>query len=107
MYHGISQTATLRVCDWLKGSSYTGLLKVKVTTAYYGLSGEHWCDVTRVASGDTPYPIKVDIPNRGNGQYRYDEVLDGRLMGVLMVGDLTNIPDWILEMMNSENMVTQ
>jgi hypothetical protein len=46
-----------------------------VDTSAYGLPGLHWCEVVGVATGSASvYPYKVDIPNRGVGQYRASEV---------------------------------
>ena len=50
-----------------------------VDTSAYGVPGEHWCEVTGLAPGSASvYPYKVQVPGRGQGQYRASEVLGWR-----------------------------
>lgn len=50
-----------------------------VDTSAYGVPGEHWCEVVGLAPGDAAvYPYKVDVPERGTGQYSAREVLGWR-----------------------------
>jgi hypothetical protein len=50
-----------------------------VDTSAYGVPGEHWCEVVGLALGDAAvYPYKVEVPERGTGQYRAREVLGWR-----------------------------
>jgi len=51
--------------------------RVLVNTGCYGVNGYNWCEVTRLAPGSAAvYPIKVEVPGRGEGQYNAAEVLD-------------------------------
>lgn len=50
---------------------------VLVDTGCYGPQGYNWCKVTRLAPGSAAvYPVKVEIPGHGEGQYAYTEILD-------------------------------
>jgi hypothetical protein len=50
---------------------------VQVNTGCYGVPGYHWCRVIRLAPGNAArYPVKVEIPGRGEGQYAPGEILD-------------------------------
>lgn len=53
--------------------------EVLVDTTTYGLAGQRWCTVTRLARGSASvYPIKVQIPDRGEGQYKPTEIMEVR-----------------------------
>jgi hypothetical protein len=50
--------------------------KVLVDTTCYGVPGENWCWVSRLAIGEAAvYPIKVEVPGRGEGQYAPAEII--------------------------------
>lgn len=52
---------------------------VLVDTTPYGVPGYCWCRVTRIAPGSAAvFPIKVQIPSRGEGQYKAIEIADIR-----------------------------
>ncbi len=51
-----------------------------VDTSAYGLDGWRWCVVTGCSVGSASvYPLKVDVPGRGKGQYRLDEARGFRM----------------------------
>jgi hypothetical protein len=53
--------------------------QVLVDTGCYGVQGYHWCPVIRLAPGSAAvYPVKVEVPGRGEGQYAPTEILDHR-----------------------------
>ena len=48
---------------------------IGVDTSYYGVPGDHWCTVVYLSDGDTSfYPIKVELPMYGRGQYSHDQI---------------------------------
>jgi hypothetical protein len=50
--------------------------RVLVDTTCYGVPGEHWCPVIRLSAGAAAvYPVKVEIPGRGEGQYAAREII--------------------------------
>lgn len=50
---------------------------VLVDTTAYGVPGAHWCEVVGVSEGDAAvYPIKVQVPGKGVGQYKQSEVAE-------------------------------
>lgn len=50
-----------------------------VDTSAYGVPGEHWCEAIGLAPGDAAvYPYKVQVPERGEGQYSAPEILGWR-----------------------------
>ena len=52
-------------------------LHALVDTTAYGVDGWHWCEVVEILKGTAAvYPIKVQIPDRGIGQYKEPEILD-------------------------------
>jgi hypothetical protein len=50
--------------------------RVLVDTSDYGVEGENWCVVMRFANGSAArYPIKAEVPNRGEGQFAVKDVI--------------------------------
>lgn len=50
-----------------------------ITDAYDGDPEPKWCDVLSIAPGTAAvYPIRVQVPERGQGQYALPEVLGWR-----------------------------
>jgi hypothetical protein len=63
--------------DQIARSTWSVGDQVLVDTTAYGVPGQRWCPITRFAPGDAArYPVKVQIPDRGEGQYSATEVLD-------------------------------
>lgn len=53
--------------------------EVLVDTSAYGVPGENWCRVVYTNFWSAAvYPVKVDIPGRGRGQYKATECLQIR-----------------------------
>jgi hypothetical protein len=54
--------------------------EVLVDTTCYGVPGAHWCQVTRVlpAWSAGVYPVKVQVPERGEGQFKLSECQGAR-----------------------------
>lgn len=51
-------------------------MEVLVDTTCYGVEGPTWCRVTRLLEAWSAgvYPVKVQIPGRGEGQYKRSEI---------------------------------
>ena len=68
------------------GIKLTHGMEVYVDCSAYGVEGFHWCRVDWVAHGTASvYPIKFDVPGKGTGQCKAEEVLGVRT------------PDWLIE----------
>lgn len=54
--------------------------QVLVDTTAYGVPGANWCTVVRRLGewSAAVYPLKVQIPDRGVGQYKLSEVAEWR-----------------------------
>lgn len=51
--------------------------RILVDTSQYALEGPHWCDVVELVEWSaSTFPIKVQIPGKGIGQYRREEIMD-------------------------------
>lgn len=65
---------------------------VEVDTTPYGVPGFNWCYVMRLAPGSlATYPIKVQVPGRGEGQYKASEVRGRKAYGY----EAGAQPEWI------------
>lgn len=58
------------------GYTYNGLEGLADCGPYLGGSRDVcWCEFIRVASGSASvYPVKLQVPNRGEGQFKFEEV---------------------------------
>jgi hypothetical protein len=54
--------------------------EVLVDTSCYGVRGQHWCLVVRVLPEWSAgvYPVKVQVPDRGIGQFKASECMGVR-----------------------------
>lgn len=49
--------------------------RILIDSTCYGVPGLRWCRVTRLAHGTASvYPIKYEVPGRGEGQCKVSEV---------------------------------
>lgn len=51
--------------------------RILVDTSQYALEGPHWCDIVELITATaSTFPIKVQVPGKGIGQYRREEIMD-------------------------------
>jgi hypothetical protein len=64
----------------MPGQVIPGHTEVLVNTyPYSNYNDDQWCLVEAIAPGSAAvYPVKVAIPGRGRGQYKYSELLGVR-----------------------------
>ena len=71
------------------GWSYDGLEALVDCEAYTrhgtGLADDRWCELAYVSPGSASvYPVKVEIPERGIGQFKFDEVKGWRYLRAVL-----------------------
>lgn len=73
----LSEARGIEALKWIRDNSWTGGLYVLVSTRpYTGRVDPEWIYVDRVSPGSASvYPVKGKIPDRGNGQWKFSEVL--------------------------------
>lgn len=73
----VNQGNTCPGAAWKPEPAFNGLggLYCLVETTSYGVDGWHWCKFKRTAPGTASiYPVKAEVPDRGEGQWKYEEV---------------------------------
>ena len=70
------------------GYIYGGLEGLADCSPYLGGDRDvRWCELVRVAPGDAAvYPVKLQVPGRGEGQFKYEEVEEWRYERVVLEG---------------------
>lgn len=73
----LSEERGIEALEWVRDNSWTGGLYVLVSTrCYSGRVEPEWVYVDRVAPGTASvYPVKGKVRDRGNGQWKFSEVL--------------------------------
>lgn len=69
-----------------RGHHYAGLEAFVDCSPYLGGDRDfRWCEVERIAPGTASvFPVKVQVPDRGEGQFKFEEVEGWRYLRIVL-----------------------
>lgn len=91
----VSHAEGMRCLRWLRNHEVrTPGVEIKVSTRpYSGRAEPEWVRVSGVLEGDTPYPIRGQVPGRGNGQWALADVQAMRIHALAYVPGYFPFPE--------------